>query len=83
MTPVSTVSEPERLVMSRGNVFTVTNRLGDIAPAGSRDLGLFFCDTRHLSHYELAIPGAIPTVLSAEAASAALVQVDLTATSLE
>ena len=29
--------------------------MGDIAPAGARELGLFADDMRHLSHYELAL----------------------------
>lgn len=74
------ITDPDRLVMSRGNLFAVTTTRGNIAPAGARELGVFFQDTRHLSHYELVLPGGAPTLLSADAVSVTLTQVDLTAT---
>ena len=52
--------DPDRLVLSRGNLFSVTTTTGDIAPAGARELGLFHQDTRHLSHYEIVLPGPPP-----------------------
>ncbi len=78
-----TVTDPERLVMSRGNIFSVTTTIGNIAPAGARELGVFHQDTRHLSFYELVLPGGAPTKLSADAISAVLTQIDLTATNIE
>src|SRR5262249_24609362 len=60
--------EVERLVLAKRNLFAVTNRRGDIAPAGARDLGLFHLDTRHLSHLELVVAGGPPVCLSAETA---------------
>lgn len=78
-----TATDPERLVMSRGNLFSVTTRDGNIAPAGARELGVFHQDTRHLSHYELLLPGGAPTRLSSETAGAVLAQIDLTATDRE
>jgi glycogen debranching enzyme len=77
------VTDPDRLVMSRGNLFSVTSSSGDIAPAGARELGVFHQDTRHLSHYELVLPGPPPTKLSSDAISAVLTQIDLTATDVE
>jgi glycogen debranching enzyme len=74
--PISGETEP--LVLARGNTFAVLDRRGDIAPAGARDLGLFFDDTRYLSLYRLCVSGGPPVVLSAESAGAALAQVDLT-----
>ena len=38
------VTDPDRLVMSRGNLFAVTTTRGNIAPAGARELGVFFQD---------------------------------------
>ena len=76
--PVSGETEP--LVLSRGNIFCVTNKRGDIAPAGARDLGLFWEDTRHLSYLELFIAGGPPVVLSAGTNGAASAQIDLTLT---
>jgi glycogen debranching enzyme len=75
--------ETEPLVLSRGNIFCVTNRRGDIGPAGARDLGLFHDDTRHLSRYELHVSGGPPVVLSADTSGAAAAQVDLTLTDRE
>jgi glycogen debranching enzyme len=80
---LSTVADPERLVLSRGNVFSVTTASGDICPPGARELGVFHQDTRHLSHYELVLPHGSPTKLSSDAVSAVLAQVDLTATEVE
>src|SRR4051812_40616653 len=79
--PLSGESEP--LVMSRGNLFCVTNQRGDIVPAGARELGLFHQDTRHLSYYELLLPGGTPTRLSSETHGAVMSQIDLTATDRE
>jgi glycogen debranching enzyme len=76
--PVSGETEP--LVLSRGNLFCVTNQRGDIAPAGARDLGLFANDTRHLSYLELFIAGGPPVALSSDTHGAANSQIDLTLT---
>jgi glycogen debranching enzyme len=70
--------ETEPLVLSRGNLFCVTNQRGDIAPAGARDLGLFHDDTRHLSYLELFVAGGPPLVLSSDTRGAAMAQIDLT-----
>ena len=75
--------EVERLVLARRNLFAVTNRRGDVAPAGARDLGLFFLDMRHLSHYEVTIAGSSPLILSADTYEALYSQIDLTLTDLE
>jgi glycogen debranching enzyme len=74
--PVSGETEP--IVLSRGNLFCVLSRRGDIFPPGARDLGLFHEDTRHLSRLELQLSGGPPTVLSAEAADSSESQIDLT-----
>ncbi|MGZ3404870.1 MAG: amylo-alpha-1,6-glucosidase, partial [Polyangia bacterium] len=75
--------ETDALVLARGNAFCVTNKRGDIAPAGARDLGLFHDDTRHLSHLELFVSGGPPVVLSSETSGAATSQIDLTLTDRE
>jgi glycogen debranching enzyme len=77
---LATSGETEPLVLARGNLFCVTNRRGDIAPAGARDLGLFCDDTRHLSYLELFVAGGPPLVLSADTAGAFASQIDLTLT---
>jgi glycogen debranching enzyme len=71
------VGEIERLVRAHGSMFLVTTQQGDIAPAGARELGLFYRDTRFLSHYELEIRDRHVVRLSAETSSPAHNQVDL------
>ncbi len=71
----------EKLVLKRGNLFAVTNRVGDIAPAGARDQGCYFGDTRFLSALKLDVAGGPAICLSSQTWSDALSQVDLTVTS--
>jgi glycogen debranching enzyme len=66
----------ETLVRAHGTRFVVTNRFGDIAPRGARELGLFADDTRYLSHYELSIEGGALIHLSSSTFDAALNQID-------
>ena len=72
----------EKLVLKRGNLFAVTNRLGDIAPLGARDQGGYFGDTRFLSGLKLTLAGGPPVCLSSQTWADSLTQVDLTVTSL-
>ncbi|MGC3996172.1 MAG: glycogen debranching N-terminal domain-containing protein [Anaeromyxobacter sp.] len=72
----------DKLVLKRGNLFLVANRLGDVAPAGARDLGLFLTDTRHLSAWRLALAGGPMLCLSSQVSPDYLAQVDFTVTSL-
>jgi glycogen debranching enzyme len=72
----------ERLVLKRGNLFLVANGLGDVAPAGARDLGLFQGDTRHLSGWALSMKGGPPLCLSSQRSEDYVAQIDLTVTSL-
>jgi glycogen debranching enzyme len=72
----------DKLVLKRGNLFLVANRLGDVAPAGARDLGLFLTDTRHLSAWRLAVAGGPPLCLSSQVSRDYVAQIDFTVTSL-
>ena len=72
----------ERLVLKRGNLFLVASAIGDVAPAGARDLGLFQGDTRHLSCWALSVKGGPPLALSAQVSEDYVAQIDLTVTSL-
>ncbi len=72
----------EKLVLKRGNLFLVANRLGDLAPFGARDLGLFLTDTRHLSGWKLTVEGGPPLCLSTQVSTDYVAQVDFTVTSL-
>ncbi|MEO6420288.1 MAG: glycogen debranching N-terminal domain-containing protein, partial [Polyangiaceae bacterium] len=71
------VGDIEQLARANGGVFFVTDRHGDIAPPGARELGLFFKDTRYLSHYRLDVPHAQIVWLSADITSPRYSQVDL------
>ncbi|ABC82479.1 amylo-alpha-1,6-glucosidase [Anaeromyxobacter dehalogenans] len=72
----------DKLVLKRGNLFLVANRLGDVAPAGARDLGLFLTDTRHLSAWRMSVSGGPLLCLSSQVSSDYVAQVDFTVTSL-
>jgi glycogen debranching enzyme len=72
----------EKLVLKRGNLFLVANRMGDLTPSGARDLGLFLTDTRHLSAWKLAVKGGPPLCLSTQVSPDYVSQVDFTITSL-
>jgi glycogen debranching enzyme len=52
---LSSAGDVETLVRASGTRYIVTNRNGDITPAGARELGLLSDDTRYLSHYELTL----------------------------
>jgi len=66
----------DTLVRAHGTRFVVTNRFGDIAPSGARELGLFSGDTRYLSHYELRVEGGALIHLSSSTFDAAVNQID-------
>jgi glycogen debranching enzyme len=69
---------PERaLVLKHDRLFMLADLHGSIAPAGVCSLGLFQDDTRILSHYDLAVHGGPPDLLSAQVPSAYCAQVDL------
>src|SRR4051794_8966124 len=71
----------DKLVLKRGNLFAVAGRLGDIFPAGARDQGAYFEDTRFLSKLRLTVAGGPPVVLSTQTSAEYTSQVDLTVTS--
>ncbi|HYG69405.1 MAG TPA: glycogen debranching N-terminal domain-containing protein, partial [Anaeromyxobacteraceae bacterium] len=72
----------EKLVLKRGNLFLVANRVGDVWPPGVRDLGLFLTDTRHLSAWRLRVRGGPPVCLSSQVSADYVAQIDFTVTSL-
>jgi glycogen debranching enzyme len=65
------------LVLKHDRLFMLADQHGNIAPAGVCSLGLFQDDTRILSHYELAVYGGPPDLLSAQVPSAFGAHVDL------
>ncbi len=72
----------DKLVLKRGNLFLVANRLGDVSPSGSRDLGLFLSDTRHISGWRLLVQGGPPLCLSTQVSTDYVSQIDFTLTGL-
>jgi glycogen debranching enzyme len=72
----------DKLVLKRGNLFLVANRLGDVSPPGARDLGLFLTDTRHLSAWRLEMQGGPPLCLASQVSAEYVAQIDFTVTSL-
>ena len=80
---LASAGDVEQLVRACGSLFMVTDRSGDIAPRGARELGLFFKDTRHLSHYALHVKNGHAVRLSSETAAAGYNQVDLMLAGLE
>jgi glycogen debranching enzyme len=74
-------TDSEKRVLKHGNLFAVTNRLGDIWPAGARDLGAYFDDTRMLSAYRLHMAGEPVVCLSSQQSPDGRSQIDLTVTS--
>jgi len=71
------------LVLKENRYFLLTDAAGNISPAGACELGLFYEDTRVLSHYELHTAGGRPDVLSSQAARVFISQIDLTITDRE
>jgi glycogen debranching enzyme len=80
---LTSAGDAEAVVRAQGSLFIVTNRHGNVTPAGARELGLFFEDTRYLSHYELTIPNVELLHLSADATGDAYNQFDLMLSGLE
>ncbi|MGH9474923.1 MAG: amylo-alpha-1,6-glucosidase [Terriglobales bacterium] len=68
------------LTLIDGKTFLATAVAGDITPPSSTDVGLFFADTRFLSHWELRVNGHRALVLSAATQRNLLAQIELTTT---
>jgi glycogen debranching enzyme len=66
-----------RIVLKHDRLFLLTDAAGNIAPAGGGGLGLFFDDTRILSHYELRLAGEPSALLSSQIPQQFLAQIDL------
>jgi len=63
-------------VLKHNRLFLVLDPMGQIAPPGHCGLGLFFDDTRLLSHYELHLAGGPPSLLSAQVPQTFFAQID-------
>lgn len=74
---LTTAGDVETLVRAHGTTYLVTNRSGDVVPAGARELGFFSDDTRYLSHYELSVRGLALVHLSGDESDLACNRVDL------
>ena len=70
--------EANRLLATKeGEMFLYANEEGNLA-AGFQGMGLYYRDTRFLSHYELTVDGRPPVLLSSSAERAYMSYVDLT-----
>jgi glycogen debranching enzyme len=75
----SSLADDRRRVLLSGDTFAVFDRCGDFQPIGSGEFGLFHCDTRYLSAFELRINGRRPLLLSSSIRDDnAVLAVDLT-----
>ncbi|MBA4156013.1 MAG: amylo-alpha-1,6-glucosidase [Gemmatimonadetes bacterium] len=73
-------SVEDALVLKHERLFLLVDGHGDIEPPGNCGLGLFFDDTRILSHYTLRFAGDPASLLSAQAPQMYSAQVDLAVT---
>jgi glycogen debranching enzyme len=80
---LTSARDTEQLVCARGSLFLVTERHGDVTPAGACELGLFQNDTRYLSHLELRLDAGALVYLSSETSNDAFNQVDLMVSGLD
>ncbi len=62
-THTSLIDRPLR-TLKHGDAFAVLDSYGDIGTVQDTAEGLFYRDTRYLSHYELRIEGKRPLLLS-------------------
>jgi glycogen debranching enzyme len=67
----------EYLVLKHERLFLLVTPHGEVAPAGQCGLGLFYDDTRILSHYALHLGVGRPSLLSSQAPQTFRAQVDL------
>ena len=75
----SSLADDRRRVLLSGDPFAVFDRSGDFQPIGSGEFGLFHCDTRYLSAFELRMNGQRPLLLSSSIRDDnAVLAVDLT-----
>ncbi|MEX2579534.1 MAG: glycogen debranching N-terminal domain-containing protein [Verrucomicrobiales bacterium] len=65
------------MVLKHNRYFFTADPHGDISPPGHCGLGLFFDDTRILSHYALRLHGGPPSLLSNKTRRSFLGEVDL------
>jgi glycogen debranching enzyme len=66
------------LAVKEGETFLYTDLEGNLDHGGDYGLGLFFRDTRYLSHFTMTISGREPVLLSSSAERAYMSYVDLT-----
>jgi glycogen debranching enzyme len=80
---LTSATDVEQLVRAQGSTFLVSDRSGNITPAGARELGLFHEDTRFLSHYTLDVGGGEVVRLSADTSHDGYNQIDLMLSDLD
>jgi glycogen debranching enzyme len=77
--PGSAPSTRPRRILKHGDCFAILDSHGDIGAAAGGPDGIFFCDTRHLSHLEMLLNGKQPLLLGSNVRDDnSLLTVDLT-----
>lgn len=66
------------LAVKEGELFLYSNKRGDLASRRNFGLGLYYKDTRFLSHFSMTISGRDPVLLSSSSERAYMSHVDLT-----
>lgn len=66
------------LAVKEGELFLYSNKHGDLASRRNFGLGLYYKDTRFLSHFSMTISGRDPVLLSSSSERAYMSHVDLT-----
>lgn len=66
------------LAVKEGEIFLYSNKRGDLADRRDFGLGLYYKDTRFLSHFSMTIAGREPVLLSSSSERAYMSHVDLT-----
>src|SRR5450759_1881642 len=64
---VMSESRARRLTIKEGELFTYVDAMGHMPKTEHSALGLYYHDTRFLSHHEMALGGRSPVLLSSTA----------------
>ena len=60
----SSLADTRTQVLLKGDTFAVFDRYGDIQPLGQGQQGVFYRDTRYLSHLQVRVNRYLPVLLS-------------------
>lgn len=72
------VVEPATEVLKEGGIFLISLPDGSVLDGGNGNLGLYYNDTRYLSHLEFLVAGQRPVFLSSSIRDSHFAQIELT-----